>query len=280
MTLIRAILAIVGLVVVSLVLIPLQYLAMALKSERWMRRLPLWWHRAAVKLVGIRVHVHGGPAESRPLLLIANHVSWLDIMVLGSVMELSFISKAEVSKWPIFGLFAKLQRSVFVERERRAKTGDVTAEIAERLGRGDVLVLFGEGTSSNGIHVLPFRTALVGGVARVAQLAGNGTATIQPLAINYTQLQGVPMGRFHKPRVAWYGDMDMAGHLWWVLCHGVIDVDVMFADPIPFDGAADRKQTARAAEETVRRLVGEATAGRMTGQRKPRKTTAKTRENA
>ncbi len=277
MTFIRAVLAIVGLVLVSLVLIPLQYLAMALKSERWMRRLPLWWHRAAVRLVGVRVHVHGAPAPERPLLLISNHVSWLDIMVLGSVMELSFISKAEVAKWPIFGLFAKLQRSVFVDRERRAKTGEITAEIAERLGKGDVLVLFGEGTSSNGIHVLPFRTALVGGVARAAQIAGGGTATIQPLAINYTQLHGVPMGRFHKPRVAWYGDMDMAGHLWWVLNHGVIDVDVMFADPVPFTDGADRKRTAKAAEDVVRHLVGEATAGRMVRQRKK---SSKTRERA
>lgn len=263
MTQIRAVLAIIGLVVLSLVLIPLQYLALALKSERWARRLPLWWHRVAIRLVGIRVHVHGGPAATRPLLLIANHVSWLDIMVLGSVMELSFISKAEVAKWPIFGLFARLQRSVFVERERRSKTGDVAAEIAERLARGDALVLFGEGTSSNGIHVLPFRTALVGAAARAAQVAGGGAATIQPLAINYTMLHGVPIGRFHKPRVAWYGDMEMANHLWWVLNHGVIDVDVMFADPLSFTEDTDRKRTAKTAEETVRRLVGEATAGRI-----------------
>lgn len=263
MTQIRAVLAILGLVVLSLALIPLQYLALALKSERWARRLPLWWHRVAIRLVGIRVRVHGAPAEARPLLLIANHVSWLDIMVLGSVMELSFISKAEVADWPIFGLFAKLQRSVFVERERRARTGDVAAEIAERLAKGDALVLFGEGTSSNGIHVLPFRTALVGAAAKAAQQAGGGEATIQPLAVNYTMLHGVPMGRFHKPRVAWYGDMELANHLWWVLNHGVIDVDVMFADPIVFTEGSDRKRIAKTAEDTVRRLVGEATAGRI-----------------
>ena len=98
-----------------------------------MRRLPLLWHRLATRILGIRVHVHGAPADARPLLLVANHVSWLDITVLGSVMELSFISKSEVASWPVFGLFAKLQRSVFVDREKRAKTGEVAGEIATRL---------------------------------------------------------------------------------------------------------------------------------------------------
>ncbi|MEO1103663.1 MAG: lysophospholipid acyltransferase family protein [Pseudomonadota bacterium] len=264
MTIIRAIFAIAGLAIVSLTLIPLQFLAIALKREGLQKRLPFLWHRAARRIVGIRVHVHGEVAKTRPLLLIANHVSWLDIMVLGSVMELSFISKAEVASWPVFGLFARLQRSVFVNRERRTETGNVASEIGERLAKGDVLVLFGEGTSSNGIHVLPFRTALVGGVARAAREAGGGDATLQPLAINYTQLHGVPIGRFHKPRIAWYGDMDMPPHLWWVLKHGEIDVDVVFGDPIAFDEAADRKRTTKAAEEAVRRMVGEATAGRLT----------------
>ena len=269
MTVIRAILAIVGLTLLSLALIPLQLLAMALKRERAMRRLPLWWHKVATKLLGIRVHVHGEAAKERPLLLIANHVSWLDITVLGSIMELSFISKAEVADWPIFGLFARLQRSVFVNRERRTKTGEVASEIAERLGKGEVLVLFGEGTSSNGIHVLPFRTALVGGAARAAQAAGGGGATIQPLAVNYTQLHGVPIGRFHKPRIAWYGDMEMPSHLWWILNHGDIDVDVVFGEPLLFEEGTDRKRAAKAAEDSVRRMVGEATAGRLT--RTPKK---------
>jgi 1-acyl-sn-glycerol-3-phosphate acyltransferase len=262
MTTFRAILSIIGLIAISLVLIPLQLVAMALKLSGPMRRLPLVWHRLATRILGIRVHVHGAPARERPLLLVANHVSWLDITVLGSVTELSFISKSEVASWPVFGLFARLQRSVFVERERRAKTGEVASEIAERLKAGDVLVLFGEGTSSNGIHVLPFRTALIGGAAKAGEAAG-ATVTIQPLAVNYTQLHGLPIGRFYKPRVAWYGDMEMASHLWWVLKHGEIDVDVAFGEPMPFGDGADRKRTAKAAEDAVRRLVGEATAGRL-----------------
>ncbi|MEM6761327.1 MAG: lysophospholipid acyltransferase family protein [Pseudomonadota bacterium] len=263
MRFVPAIAAIAALVLLSLALIPLQLLAMALRQKAIMRRLPLWWHRAARAIIGVRVHVHGTPSAERPLLLIANHVSWLDILVLGSVMELSFISKAEVATWPIFGLFAKLQRSVFVTRERRSKTGEVASEIADRLAEGDVLVLFGEGTSSNGTHVLPFRTALVGGAAMAAQSAGGDGAIIQPLAINYTQIHGVPIGRFHKPRIAWYGDMEMPAHLWWVVRNGAIDVDVVFGEPLPFGEGTDRKRTAKAAEVAVRHMVGEATAGRL-----------------
>lgn len=270
MSTIRAIFAIAGILFLSLVLIPLQLLAMLFRLSGVQRRLPLWWHRAATWLMGIRVHVHGAAAKERPLLLISNHVSWLDIMVLGSVMELSFISKAEVATWPIFGWFAKLQRSVFVERERRSKTGEVATQIADRLAEGDVLVLFGEGTSSNGIHVLPFRPALVGAAAKAAQAAGHGGAMIQPVALNYTELHGVPVGRFHKPRIAWYGDMDMPAHLWWVLKYGDIDVDVVFGDPMPFTEGTDRKRTTRAAEDAVRRMVGEATAGRLTRATKKR----------
>jgi 1-acyl-sn-glycerol-3-phosphate acyltransferase len=261
-TQIRAILVVAGLALLSALLIPLQVFALAVRWKAATRRLPLWWHRVATRLVGIRIHLHGAPAAQRPLLVVSNHVSWLDITVLGAIMPLSFIAKSEVARWPIFGLFAKLQRSVFVERDRRAKTRSVADQIARRLTGGDVLVLFAEGTSSNGIHVLPFRTALVGAAARAIESTG-GEVTIQPLAINYTQLHGLPIGRFHKPRVAWYGDMDMAPHLWWVLKHGELDVDVAFGDPLPFGAGADRKRIAKAAEETVRHLVGEATAGRL-----------------
>lgn len=263
MTFLRAVGALLALALVSIALIPLQVIAIAVGWRRGRLLFPLVWNRAATRLLGIRIHVHGAASTDRPLLLVANHVSWLDIMVLSAVMPLSFIAKLEVGNWPFIGLLAKLNRTVFVDRDRRHRTGDAAAEIAQRLGEGTVMVLFAEGTSSNGIHVLPFRTALVGGAVRAAQAAG-GSVTLQPLAINYTQLHGLPIGRFHKPRVAWYGDMSMAPHLWWVLKHGEIDVDVAFGEPLRLEEGADRKRAARQAEESVRRLVGEATAGRLT----------------
>lgn len=262
MSVIRAVLVVVLMAIVTLVLVPLQLVAIALRARRIAGLLPMAWHRAAIALLGVRVHVHGAPSARRPLLVLANHVSWLDIVVLGSLMPLSFIAKAEVAGWPVFGLFAKLQRSVFVERERRAATRAKAAEIAGRLRGGDAMVLFPEGTSSNGLHVKPFRTALVG-AARDAVAGEGGAIVVQPLAIAYTRLYGLPLGRFRKPHVAWYGDMDMAPHLWGVLRRAEIDVDVVWLEPMVVGRAADRKEIAARAETAVREAVGKATAGRL-----------------
>lgn len=262
MTLIRAILAVVGIAAVSLVMVPLQALAILVRARSVSMLLPLVWNRAVLRLIGVRRHVHGAMSVDRPLLLVANHVSWLDILVLSSVAKVSFIAKREVGSWPFIGLLAKLNRTVFVNRSNRHATGKAATQIARQLSKGTVMVLFGEGTSSNGIHVLPFKTALVGGAVQAMREAGR-SATVQPLAINYTQLHGVPIGRFYKPRVAWYGDMGLASHLWWILKHGVIDVDVAYGEPIRLEVGTDRKRVAGAAEKAVRELVGEATAGRL-----------------
>ena len=118
----RAATVLATLTVVTLPLIPVQWLALRLKGGL-KRSLPVVWHRIACRTVGIRVREIGKPARERPLLIVANHVSWLDITVLGSRMPLSFVAKTEVASWPVFGLFAKLQRSVFVDRQRRSATG-------------------------------------------------------------------------------------------------------------------------------------------------------------
>jgi 1-acyl-sn-glycerol-3-phosphate acyltransferase len=261
MTTLRAIFTIVGVAAVAAVLIPAQYFAMALRSERWTARLPWWFHLAATRLIGLKIIQHGAPTPNRPLLILANHVSWLDITVIGALMPISFISKAEVASWPVIGRFAKLQRTIFVERERRAATGKVAGEIAKRLRSGHAMVLFPEGTSGNGTHVLPFRTALIG-AARQAIASADETVWIQPLALAYTRLHGLPLGRFRKPHVAWYGDMQMAKHFWSVLKHGEIDVDVIWGEPVIFDASTDRKEVARRAERVVRYAVADAIAGR------------------
>ena len=111
----KAGLTIAVLTLVSLVLIPLQWFSIRLKLPA-RKKLPQIWHQVATRLVGIRVREIGRPAADRPLLVTSNHASWVDITVIGSLMPLSFIAKSEVSGWPVFGLLAKLQRTVFVNR--------------------------------------------------------------------------------------------------------------------------------------------------------------------
>src|ERR1043165_8139832 len=151
---------------VTAVLMPVQWLTVALKRPL-RRRIPVFYHRFVCRLVGVRVRATGAPVGDRPLLIVANHSSWLDISIITSLAPVGFVGKGEIARWPSYGLLAKLQRTVFVERYRRQKTGAVNAQIAHGLAEGDPVLLFGEGTAGDGNRVLPFRTALIG-AARAA----------------------------------------------------------------------------------------------------------------
>ncbi|MGQ3671318.1 lysophospholipid acyltransferase family protein [Xanthobacter sp. TB0136] len=239
--------------------IPLQWLALKLKLP-FRRTIPMLYHRILLACLGVRVKVEGTPETGRPLLILSNHSSWLDIPVLGSRMPLFFVAKSEVSDWPLVGLLARFQRTVFVDRQRRQATGTVNREIAERLKEGDPVVLFAEGTSSDGNRVLPFRTALVGAVRDAFEDVDQ--VRVQPLSIAYTRLQGLPMGRQHRATAAWYGDMDLAPHLLEVLRHGAIDVTMTFGPPLVLDADHDRKSVTRQSEQIVRQQLSGTLAGR------------------
>src|SRR5450755_1968214 len=154
----RAIFSLASITIISLALIPVQWLAVRLEWPL-RRRIPTFYHRTVCRILGIHITEIGRRMAEHPLLIVSNHTSWLDISVITAVAPVVFVAKSEVANWPVFGLFAKLQRSVFVDRNRRHKTADVNSEIARRLAGGDPVVLFGEGTSSDGNRVLAFRTA-------------------------------------------------------------------------------------------------------------------------
>lgn len=240
-------------------LLPFHLIGMAV-GGRAASVVTVFWHRFALTLMGVRVVVTGAPDAGRPLLLLANHVSWLDIPVLASLAPLSFVAKNEVAGWPVFGWLARLQRSVFVDRERRRATGEQADELAGRLSAGDIVVLFAEGTSSDGNRVLPFRSALVGAAQRAA--AGGGEAVVQPVAIAYPRMLGLPVGRRHRPRIAWYGGMDLLPHLRHVLSLGGIDVHIVFGPAWRLAPGTDRKRVSAAAGAFVRRTVAALNAGR------------------
>jgi 1-acyl-sn-glycerol-3-phosphate acyltransferase len=239
-------------------LMPLQGIAVALGLPA-RRRIPWVYHRAICKIFGVRLTVHGAPIADQPLLIVSNHISWLDISVISALSPVVFIAKHEVANWPFFGLLAKLQRSIFVNRTRRRKTAEVNAEIGRRLAQGDPVLLFAEGTSSDGNRVLPFRSALVG-AARDALTAADHVRRIwiQPLSLAYTGQLGLPLGRQHRPLIAWYGDASLLPHLVEVARRGAVDVTVTWGAPLAFDENSDRKTVTRGLEATVRRLTASA----------------------
>ena len=234
------------------VIIPLQLLALRFG---WpiLHRLPMRFHRAFLRLFGIRITERGRPPGEVPTLVLSNHVSWLDIPVIGSLHPLSFIAKSEVESWPGVGFLAKLQRTVFIDRQRRKSTAEVNDALAHRLVKGEVMVLFAEGTTGDGNRLLPFRSSLVG-AAQAALVHDSVTSVmLQPLAIAYTRRSGMPVTRRDRPFLAWYGDMELAPHLSEFLLGGAIDVEVTWGEPIPFNG--NRKEATALAEAAVREAV-------------------------
>ena len=169
----------------------------------------LYWS-GVCRLVGLQVRVIGavaGSADGRPMVFVSNHSSWLDIPVLGGRLHACFVSKDEVGSWPFIATIARLGRTVFVSRQRHA-TGRERDVLRERLAAGDNLLLFPEGTTSDGSRVLPFRSALF------AIAEGADPPLIQPVSVVYDRLGGLPTGRASRPMFAWYGDMDLASHFW------------------------------------------------------------------
>lgn len=214
------------------------------------------YYRALRGVLRIRVRVVGTPVRDRAVLIVSNHVSWADIVVIGSLAPVAYVSKSEIANWPVVGIAAKSQRTVFVDRSRRQQTGAVISEIAQRLAGGTSVVLFAEGTSSDGNRVLPFRSALVGAIRDACTNCAPGQQIlIQPMSICYTRTQGIPMGRQHRPLVAWYGDLDFMPHIRTFIERGAVDAVVTFGDPIPGDPATDRKSMARILEGAVRRIT-------------------------
>jgi 1-acyl-sn-glycerol-3-phosphate acyltransferase len=236
----------------SLALIPLQMLGIRFGWDI-IHHLPVLFHRILLKLFNVRVIEKGTPPGDAPTLVVANHVSWLDIPVIGSVHPLSFIAKSEIEGWPVVGLFAKLQRSVFIDRQRRKATAEVNDALAHRLVKGEVIVLFAEGTTSDGNRLLPFRSSLVGAAQTALMHDSVEQVFLQPLAIAYVRRDGLPITRRDRPFIAWYGDMDLAPHLKLFLEGHPIDVVVTWGEPIPFNG--NRKQATAAAESAVRKAL-------------------------
>lgn len=250
-----------GFAVLTLPLLPVQA-ALVRFAPGLARRLPHWYHRQVCRLVGLRLRVEGEVSRAGPVLLVSNHTSWLDISVLSAVAPVSFVAKREVGGWPGVGTLARLQRTVFVDRERRAKVAETAGEIMSRLAAGDTVVLFAEGTTSDGNRVLPFRSSLFAAVKPTRAVAPTsaagahqGDVDVQTVALVYTRHNGLSLGRHERHVIGWYGDMEMLSHAWAVLQGGPIDVTVRIGPRRPLEAFADRKALAVESEAAIRRSV-------------------------
>jgi 1-acyl-sn-glycerol-3-phosphate acyltransferase len=242
----------------TLPLMPVQALLVACGSPL-ARRLPRFYHGLCCRILGIELELRGAPSPARPTLFVVNHTSYLDIAILGAAIPASFVAKSEVAGWPLFGWLAKLQRTVFVDRRARSTAVQRDA-IRDRLDAGDSLILFPEGTSGDGTRVLPFKSALFS----AADYDGAGGALpVQPVSVAYVRLDGLPLGRFFRPFFAWYGDMDLAPHLWTMMGLGTLSVLVTFHAPVTLASFGSRKALAAHCHRVIAEGVSAALAGRL-----------------
>lgn len=213
--------------------------------------MPVWFHRLFLWLFKVRI-IHVGRPPEQASLVLANHVSWVDIAVLGAVQPFSFIAKAEIESWPVFRHLARWQRTVFVDRDRRSHTANVNEQVAARLASGESIILFPEGTTGDGLRLLPFRSSLIGSVHKVS-----GDLLVQPLALFYSKRSGLPLLRHQRPHIAWYGDMDLAPHLMDFIKADPLDVTLIWCSPISTEQALSRKELAFMAAQQVKHALSE-----------------------
>jgi 1-acyl-sn-glycerol-3-phosphate acyltransferase len=222
---VRAVRRLIAIVIWTLIAIPIQAALLVLPGNGKVAFAKAY-HRTLCWLIGLRIQVVGEQARAKPVLFVSNHSSWLDVLVLGAVLDACFVAKHEVGTWPIVRTVARLGRTVFVSRTRTGTKGEAGL-IRERLGQGDSLILFPEGTTSDGGRVLPFRSAFLS-VADTAEV-------VQPVSVVFDRLGGLPACRRDRPLFAWYGDTDIFTHFWrlarrsnaraTVILHGTLDPD-------------------------------------------------------
>jgi 1-acyl-sn-glycerol-3-phosphate acyltransferase len=203
------------------------------------------FHSGCCWIFNLRCHVSGKISTARPTLFLSNHVSYLDIFILGKHIPAFFIAKAEVANWPILSWFAKEQNTLFFERNSKKVRGQMQV-MADHFDQQGNLILFPEGTSTNGEYVQPFKSSLLQSVE-----LSDETVVIQPVTLVYTRYQGELMTRQRRDQYAWYATMPFASHFFTALGLARADVDIVFHEPVTLAQFENRKACALACQERV-----------------------------
>jgi len=254
---VRASASVVALAGLLLLVIPVQCVLL-LCGRRASEFAPYWFFRLGNGIIGIKLEVYGTPAKDHPVLHVANHISWLDIFTLGGVLRSSFVARADLAEWRLFGWLAKLRRTIFIDRENRARSSAHLEQMTERLAQGDSLILFPEGTSSDGGRVLPFKSSLF---AVAERWNGPRPLTVQPISIAYTRINNMPLCRHFRPYVGWYGDMELGPHLWEFLTMGRLTAVITFHEPVTLETVSGRKEMSAYCYSAVTRQLEHLNAG-------------------
>lgn len=209
--------------------------------------------RAACRALGIAVEPEGSFPSGAPILLVANHISWTDVLALGSLSPVVFVARHDLATWPVLGLLARAYGTLFVNRDRRRLIPQVNQAIAEKLEASEIVALFPEATTGDGSRLKKFHSShLAAARDLLARRDDIRVVLVAPVSIAYTSQTGLPLGRNGRAAVAWYGDTEFAPHLLDLVRSGRTRCKVRFLAPIPFERGADRKVVARDAAAAIR----------------------------
>ncbi|MEM6681312.1 MAG: lysophospholipid acyltransferase family protein [Pseudomonadota bacterium] len=242
-----------------LILLPIQFIITKVMPQRY-AGVPLFFHKLICFGFNVKRTVVGERSTEKSILFVVNHVSWLDIPLLGASLPGSFVAKNEIADWGLFGTLARLQRTIFVSRERRTQSAVQRNAIVEHLREGHNVILFPEGTSSAGNGVLAFKSALFS-VTEAARDAGV-TPIIQPISLAYTDVNAIPLVRAIRHKISWVGDMEFLPHLVQVMRLSQISATVHFHEPLKLADFSSRKQLAQHCQRVVAKGVRLANSGR------------------
>ena len=224
---------------------PSQLLVLAFARGDAAMWLPRRFHAGFAAILGLRVRYLGEPLEGCGIVHACNHLSYLDVQVLGRRLRTRFVAKEDVRAWPLFGLLARMQQTVFISRARQ-RAGEVGAALAEALGGDHGLCLFPEGTTSDGARVLPFKSSVF------APLLTATDVVVQPVRIELLSVDGRDIAAGgERDRYAYYGDDSLVPHLWRFLRGRGAELRVHFLPPIAVAAVPERKALARAAWAAV-----------------------------
>ncbi|SPB15823.1 glycerol acyltransferase [Caballeronia novacaledonica] len=201
-------------------------------------RLNREWSIEMLRLSGMKLVVHNDEARlDAGVLVVGNHISWIDIYVINAWRPTPFVSKAEIRKWPVVGWLAEQLGTVFVQREKRSDAKRIMHELADRLMKGEMMCVFPEGTTTDGQSLLPFH-------ANMFQAAVSASCPVQPICLMYEDAQGR-----HSTAPAYIGDMSLNDSLNALLGAGKITAHLYVCDPLA--PGADRRLLASEAQAAV-----------------------------
>lgn len=257
MAAIRSFIVVVCALLWTLALIPVQIIVL-LFASKFRYVIPQIYHTGLCHLLRVKVVLYGHPSTNKPTLFILNHISWLDIPVIGKVIKGSFVAKKEVGNYPLFGALAKLQQTIFIALTRSAVKNHKD-DMQNHLEQGDNIFLFPEGSSSNGIIIKNFKSSYFG---LSEQHKGDKPLTVQPVTLAYSQMDNLMMTRGTMIAVAWVGNELLLGHIWNFLKTGSLTAELRFHPPVTIDDYENRKKMAADCQLTITKGLSRALTGR------------------